>query len=380
MRFQDEPLVNLFTPKGWKSICDFFGNDNYGKAIIVLDRWLERRFKESLSKEEVHFLVTDFETSLNDAKELLDSAKLFLKAITASLKTGALNKDEVIEFLDRNKDATTPEAYSRCIDFLRKLAIEYEKLAGDGLVVERNYLERHGLFAHLHRIEEGILENYFLDTLKTHVAKLARAVGERAVERIGWAFDIYYSILGKFKRQPKAHFEYYLNATLLGERKYALSDREKMALRDDLVCPFCNYDLKETLKGKRTASVICPNCKIAIAPWAFENYLIPKSELPDSFFRNAEDPKGPTYRVKTFTPTIGEEDFSDLLDRLLLVDPSLTNKEREVVEAIRDLDGRGISMSETLREIAKGQGKSNETIRMHYKSAVRKLKNLSKKH
>jgi hypothetical protein len=378
MRFKDEPLSNLFSREEWIAICEHWKNDEYVLSILTLDRWLDRRFKESLTKEEMNLLLTDFEKCLNDARELVISAQLCYTTIRADLKSRAISGEEIIQLLDSNKNCTEPLAYDRSVDFLSKL-LSQRKSVGDALVTERNYLERRGLFAHLQRIEEGILGKYFLDTLKTHASKLARAVGERGGEQISWAYEVYYSILGKFKRQPKAHFEHYLNRYLLKERKHELTYRDKFILRDNLDCPFCGYDLKETLKGKMTTCVICPNCKIAIAPWAFKNDLIPKSELPDSFFRDPFESKGPTYRVRTFTPNIGEHDFSDDLDRLVMVDSLLTAKERELIEDIRDANSQGVSMSKVLRRIASEQGKSPHTVTEHYKNALNKLKNLHKK-
>ena len=379
MRFEKEPLSNLFSSEELKTISDRFGMDSYATAIIRLDRWLSRRFQQSLTKEEMEVLVTDFEKCLNDARELIISAQSFYTAIRAGLKTGTLSGEEVIEFLDSNKEATEPMAYDRSINFLTKLPSDQQKYLADSLVPERNYLQWRGLLTHLHRIEEAMMERYFLKTITAHTAKLARAVGERAGERIAWAYEVYYSILGKFKRQPKAHFEHYLNATLLGERKHALSDREKTIYRDDVTCPFCGCALVDILKGKTRGSIECPFCHVFIGVEAFENDLILISEEPDSFFRDPFETKGPTYRVRTFTPTIGEVDFSDLLDRLLLVNPVLTNKEGEVVEAIREADGEGVSMSKVLRRIAAEQGKSEHTLSEHKKNAVKKLKKLAKK-
>ena len=379
MRFRDEPLSNLFSTEEWTATCEYWRNDNYTISIFVLDRWLSRRFRQSLTKEEMEVLVTDFEKCLNDARELIISAGLSYKAIRKALKSRELLGEEIIKFLDSNKEDKEPLAYERSVNFLSRLPSDIQKSLGDALVVERNYLSRQGLFAHLQRIEEAILGKYFLDTLKTHASRLARAVGERGNERISWAYEIYYSILGKFKRQPKAHFEHYLNATLLGERKYALSDREKIVYRDDTTCPFCGYGLGEILKGKTSGSIECPSCHVSVGVWAFQNDLVPMSELPESFFRDPLDSKGPTYRVKTFAPTMGEYDFSDLLDQFLIVNPVLTNKEMEIVDAIREADGEGISMSEVLRRIASEQGKSPHTVTEHWKNAKKKLKKLAKK-
>ena len=379
MRFENEPLSNLFSPEEWTSICDFFGNNNYGKAIVVLDRWLERRFRQSLSKEEINILATDFEKCLNDARELVISAQLFYTTIRAGLKTGALRGEEIIELLDSNKEDKEPPAFTRSVQFLTKLPSDQQKNLADSLVPERNYLERRGLLTHLHRLEEAMMERYFLKTITTHAAKLARALGERAGERIAWAYDIYYQALSRFKRIAEGHFEHFLNATLLGERKHALSDREKTIYRDDVTCPFCGYALVDILKGKTRGSVECPSCHVFIGVEAFENDLILISEEPDSFFRDPFETKGPTYRVRAFTPTISEHDFPDLLDRVLPVDPSLTKKELEVIEAIREMEGSGLSMSKILRQIAANQGKSDHTILEHYKNALKKLKNMSRK-
>ena len=140
MRFFDEPVSNFFSSDELKTIHDLWGNDVYAISIMALDRWLSRRFRESLTKEEMNVLLTDFETSLNDVKELIVSAKLFLDSIRDSLKKGELTHDAVIDFLNGNKDSSTPEAYRRYMTFFEKFPIEYQKSLVDALVIERNYL------------------------------------------------------------------------------------------------------------------------------------------------------------------------------------------------------------------------------------------------
>ena len=378
MRFMNEPLRTLFSAKELASIRDRWGNDVDVTSIFALDRWLSRRFKESLTKEEKGVLVEDFGRALNDAKELIVSGKLFYEAIREALKSRELLGEEILKFLDSNKEDKVPAAYDRCVNFLRGLPPEYQKVLADTLVTERNYLSDRGLFAHLQRMEEGILNNYFLETLKTHARKLAKALREGVEEHLGFVYDIYYKILPKFRRQPESHFEHFLNATLAGERKHALSDREKIVYRDDASCPFCGYGLGEILKGKTSGSVECPFCHVSVGAWAFINDLIPKSELPDSFFQNPWESKGPTYRVKTFTPMI-DPNFSEVLDRLLAFDISLTEKEREVIEAIREVDGQGVSISKTLGRIGMEQGRNEHTLNWHWKNAKKKLKKLTKK-
>jgi DNA-binding CsgD family transcriptional regulator len=407
MRFENEPLDKLFSREEWATICDRWGNDNYAIAISTLDRWLCKRFKESLTKEEVHSLLTDFETSLNDAKELLDSARVFLDSLQESLKKGWLTKDEVLDFLNGNKEDKTPEAYRRCMAFFEKFPIEYQKFLVDALVIERNYLSRlHDLPAHFQAVESGLFTKYFLKTLEIHAQKIGKALRERMGDYLGDIYEIYYSILGKFKRQPKAHFEHYLNRYLHRERKHLITDRQKTILYDDLMCPFCGFDLTETVNGKATGSVICPSCTVAVGIWAFKNKLHRRVNLRNEFLNMpgwSRDGLG----VDEETP-ISDKPFSHLDEVVMAIEEneddgasdesgeegiafdaptlddllswaSLTAKEKELIQAIREADGEGISISEVLRRIAREQGKSEHTVREHYKHVVTKLKNVAKK-
>ncbi len=373
MHFIDGPITKLFSREEWIAICGRLGSNSHAISIIWLECWLERRFRESLAKVELDGLVTDFEKALSDAKELIITCKVFDEAIREGLKSGNLSKGAIKEFLGSNQDNKTPSACDRCINFIQSFPPQYEKYSADGLVMERNYLSEHGLFAHLHRMDEGILKNFFLRTLEVHAQKLARAFSEGIEDHIGPIFETFYRILGKFKRRfVGGHFEHYLNATLLGERKHALSDREKIVYRNNITCPFCGYDFGKILKGKKSGSIECPSCKASVGVWAFRNDLIPMSELPESFFRDPLDSKRSTHRVTTFTPTI-EANLSNLLDRRL-GDIPLTEKERELIDNIREADEEKISMSGVLRRIASEQGKSEHTLKEHYKNALKKLK------
>jgi uncharacterized Zn finger protein (UPF0148 family) len=395
MGFENEPLSNLFSPEEWIAICEHWKNDEYALSILTLDRYLDRRFRQSLTKDEMNLLLTDFETSLNDAKEILDSAKLFLDAIRDSLKKGELTHDAVINFLNSNIDDKTPEAYRRCMAFFEKFPIEYQKSLVDALMIERNYLSRlHDLPAHFQAVEGGLF-NYFLKTLETHARKLGKVLGKRMEDHLGDVYEVYYSILGKFKRQPGGHFEHYLNRYLHRERKHMLTDREKTIFYDDVTCPLCGFDLTETVDGKKSGSVVCPVCRGAVGVWAFENALWQKTpfiRLPawsrdeleegvvsDKPFSNLDDV------VRAIEEGEGNEEAEEqtvfdppTLDQFLM-DVPLTPKERELVENIREMDASGLSMSKILRQIAANQGKSDHTILEHYKNAVKKLKNMSRK-
>jgi len=406
MRFQDEPLDNLFSWEEWMFICDFLGNDNYGKAIVVLDRWLERKFKKSLTKPEMEALVTDFEKCLNDARELMISAQLFYTSIRAVLKSGALRGEEIIEFLDGNIDDKTPEAYRRCMALFEKFPIEYQKFLIDALVVEWNYLShKYYLPAHFQSVDRGLF-NHFLKILETHARKLGKAFREGVEDHLGFVYEIFYKILPKFKRQDEGHFEHLLNRYLHRERKHILTDREKIVFYDDVTCPFCGFDLTETVNGKKSGSVICPSCTVAVGIWAFKNKLHRRVNLRNEFLNmpgwsrdglgvDEETPMSdkPFSHLDEVVMAIEENEDDGASDKSgeeeiafdaptlddFLSRASLTAKEKELIQAIREVDGEGISISEVLRRIASEQGKSDHTVREHYKHVVTKLKNVAKK-
>lgn len=266
------------------------------------------------------------------------------------------------------------------------------------MVIERNYLSRlHDLPAHFQAVERGLFTEYFFKTLETHARKLGKALRKQVEDHLGDVYEIYYKVLPKFKRQPEGHFEHYLNRYLHRERKYLLTDHEKIVHYDDVTCPFCAFNLSEILKQKESRSVVCPACKVAIGVWAFENALWQKTPflrvpawsrdeleggaVSDKPFSNLDDV------VREIEEEEGGED-GEIQEQTVFDSPTfdqflgnvpLTAKESEVIESIREADSQGVSMSETLRRIASEQGKSEHTIREHYKNALKKLKNMSRK-